>query len=63
MAAQINSVGPSSVSKHCADPSQMNVFDVAQSSISDPSAFESALRTNNIYFLKENGCYHIQIPQ
>jgi hypothetical protein len=63
MEAMINSVGPSSVSKHFADPSQMNVFDVLQSSISDPSAFENALRDNNIYFIKENGCYHIQIPQ
>jgi len=63
MQYKIISEGPTNVSKHCADPSQLNVFDVALSSINNQAAFENTLNAYSISFLKENGCYHIQIPQ
>jgi hypothetical protein len=44
MTAKIIEVGPSKVSLHCADPSKLNVLDIAPSSIVDPAAFLDAIR-------------------
>lgn len=63
MAAHILSIGASRVSRHCSDYNQLNVIDIAKSSIQDIEGFKSRLRNAGIYFLDENGCIHIEIPQ
>lgn len=65
MLAEINRVGPSKVSKHCADPKVMNVFDVSRSKLNGVESFIGALKNANIYFIDEpqNGCVHVEIPQ
>jgi hypothetical protein len=67
MTAKIRAVGPSNVSKHIADPTILNVVDIAPSSLSNKVAFETAgdaeARVNK--FLKPPGdpSYHLEIPQ
>lgn len=66
MIAKIYEVGPSNVSKHCADPSVMNVFDVSRSRLSDVNTFIVALKAagvKNPLDEPDNGCVHIEIPQ
>ena len=65
MIEKIKEVGPSNVSKHCADPSVLNVFDVSRSMLSDVDTFKSALVFRGIYYIDEpkNNCVHIEIPQ
>jgi hypothetical protein len=43
MEAKINALGPGNVSRHCADPSVLNVVDIAPSSIANKQAFETAV--------------------
>lgn len=67
MVAKINELGPSSVSRHCADASVLCVVDIAPSSISDKpkfiAAFERDARVS--YSLKPpaDPAYHLEIPQ
>jgi hypothetical protein len=67
MKAKIVELGPSNVSKHCADPSQLNVVDIAPSSIKDRAAFEKAVEADKrvVGFLKppQDPAYHLPIPQ
>ena len=65
MIAKIYEVGPSKVSKHCADPSVLNVLDVSRKRLSNVDAFIKALRTLKFYVIDEpsNNCVHIEIPQ
>lgn len=63
MESKITDIGASKVSKHCADPSVKNVLDISASSVSDPKKIEEALTNAGIYYLKENGCYHLEIDQ
>ncbi|MCE9108483.1 hypothetical protein, partial [Bacteroides pyogenes] len=63
MESKIRDIGASKVSKHCADPSVKNVLDISASSIDDPKKFEEELTNAGIYYLKENGCYHLEIDQ
>ncbi|HEX8197798.1 MAG TPA: hypothetical protein VF571_16525 [Pyrinomonadaceae bacterium] len=71
MEAKIIAIGPTKVSHHCADPTKMNVVDIAPSSISNKHAFENAVQTalnrKDIirFFAPRNGdpAYHLEIPQ
>jgi hypothetical protein len=71
MEAKINQVGPSNVSRHCADPSHLNVIDISPKSIADPTRFVAALENAKTagrvsrYFSPANGdpAFHVEIPQ
>ena len=69
MLAKIYELGPQSISKHCADPSLVNVFDVAFSSITNKKAFHAALGQNSMvskFFSPYNSndrAFHIEIKQ
>ncbi len=65
MESKINEIGPSSVSKHLADPEVMNTFDVLQSKLTNKINFKSEMEKIEELdkILDENGCYHIQITQ
>ena len=67
MARKIIAIGPTKVSRHASDPTVLNVFDVAPSSITDRVAFEAAVRSDRrvAFFLtppRDPG-YHLEIPQ
>lgn len=71
MESMIVAVGPGSVSRHCADPTALNVIDIAPSSISNPQRFVAALgRAKDAgqvskFFSPANGdpAFHVEIPQ
>lgn len=71
MEAKIIAVGPSHVSRHCADPAKLNVLDISPSSISDKRAFEKAITAKlssgkiSKFLSPSSGdpAYHIEIPQ
>lgn len=70
MTDKINAIGPSKVSRHCADPAVLNVVDIAPSSISGKKAFETAVNravqngSVNKFLLPPNDpAYHLEIPQ
>lgn len=65
MEAKINELGPSTVSKHLANPEVMNTFDVSIRRLSNPADFKSEMqkRTELHQLLDENGAYHIEINQ
>lgn len=65
MEAKINELGPSSVSRHCADPAVTNVFDVSIARLTNPNDFLTEIRgrTEVQTVLNENGAYHIEISQ
>lgn len=65
MEAKINELGPSSVSKHLADPTVMNTFDVSIQRLTNPNDFKTEMqrRTELHKLLDENGAYHIEINQ
>lgn len=66
MTDKINELGPSNVSKHCADFKVVNVVDIPQYSLGkNKEKFKSEaikmLGSTNV--LDENNCYHIVIVQ
>jgi len=67
MTAEIIRLGPTTVSRHAADPKILNVFDVAPSSVTDRPAFEAAVRAEPRvakFLLPPNDPgYHLEIPQ
>ena len=70
MERKINDLGPSNVSRHLADPAQLNVVDIAPSSIpaGKRAAFEQALRKdpNVSKFLgpsDKDPAFHVEIKQ
>jgi hypothetical protein len=70
MVKKINSLGPSNVSKHAADPKKLQVFDIAPSSITNKDAFRRSidsfvgnLISNRIHPGSSEKAYHIEIPQ
>lgn len=71
MKNKILEVGPTNISRHCAETSEynkLNVIDIAQSSIKDKSSFYKELKLAEKKgilkkVLDENGCYHIEIYQ
>jgi hypothetical protein len=70
MVGRINTLGPSNVSRHLADPTRLNVVDIAPSSIplSKRAAFEQALRKDPDIskFLgpsNNDPAFHVEIKQ
>ena len=69
MEQKIREIGPSKVSKHCADPSAINVVDIPFSSVSDKGKFRKALKKYSpdpiSRFLEEgeNKCFHLEIQK
>ncbi len=70
MIAQIYAVGPSKVSKHCADPSKLNAIDIDPKSINHKEVFEEVLEEakkkgiiSNYLKPPLDSAYHIEIPQ
>lgn len=65
MEAKISELGSSTVSKHLANPKELNTFDVAYGRLTDKTKFwnEIKKRTELDDVLVENNCYHIQIKQ
>lgn len=71
MTAKVIEVGPSNVSLHCADPTRTNIVNIAPSSVVDPGAFLSAIKTATAegklsrYFSpgSHDPAFHIEIPQ
>lgn len=71
MQDKINALGPGNVSRHCADPTALNVIDIAPSSIKSPQKFVAALgRARDAarvskFFSPANGdpAFHVEIPQ
>lgn len=70
MKNKILEIGPSRVSRHCADPNVLNVFDVAPSSIAKKAAFEAAVRravengsVSKFLLPPQDPAYHLEIPQ
>ena len=65
MEQKINELGPSTVSKHLANPEILNTFDISYGNLKDRTKFwnEMKKRTELDDMLKENSCYHIQIKQ
>ena len=63
MEAEIKKQGPSKVSKHCADQSKCNVFDIAQSSVTDINKLRKELEAKGCRVLIENHSIHVEYPQ
>lgn len=71
MENKINALGPGNVSRHCADPTTLNVIDIAPSSIASSQDFLDALgRARDAelisrFFSPANGdpAFHVEIPQ
>jgi predicted chitinase len=65
MEQKINQLGPSTVSKHLANPELLNTFDISYDNLTDKTKFwnEMKKRLELDEMLKENKCYHIQIKQ
>ena len=70
MLKEIYRQGPSKVSKHCADFRQLNVIDIAPSSVSNRAAFHHALLNNSKisrvldpWTPSKAPVFHIEIPQ
>jgi hypothetical protein len=67
MEAKINSIGPTKVSHHAADPNVLCVFDVAPSSIAKKAEFEKAVkadrRVKKFIVPPLDPAYHLEIPQ
>ena len=65
MEAKINELGPSTVSRHCADHNVLNVFDISIRRLSNSNNFLTNLqsRAEVSQVLIENGVYHVEIPQ
>mgnify|MGYP000847951415 FL=1 len=63
MEKEIQRQGPSKVSKHCADQSKCNVFDIKQSSVTDPYNLKKELEAKGCRVFIENSSIHVEYPQ
>ena len=69
MKAKIVAIGPSKVSRHCAEGSDLQVIDIGPGSIPDDKqdAWESAIKAEGgvkTYFMPpKDPAYHLEIPQ
>ena len=63
MEKEIQRQGPSKVSKHCADQSKCNVFDIKQSSVTDIYELKKELEAKGCRVLIENHSIHVEYPQ
>jgi len=66
MEAEVDSQGPASVSRHCADPAVVSVVDVGSAVFSATNAplFVGEAQSRVTTFLDErtsNGCYHLEL--
>ena len=70
MEDKINSLGPTTISKHCCNPGEYSIFDVAPSSIPKDKKlkFEGAIKSantsgevNKYFFPPEDPAYHLQV--
>lgn len=64
MTNKINELGPSTVSRHAANPSILNVIDISIRKLANPEEFRRTIEAYpDIRLLNENGVFHIEIPQ
>jgi len=67
MEDKINELGPTNVSRHTADPGEMNVLDIDPNSVSNRAAFEQAVseddRVSTFLMPPRDPAYHLEIPQ
>ncbi len=70
MEKELLQIGPSKVSRHCADPAILNVIDIAPSAIVKKQAFEDAVaaaiakgKVSKFITPPSDPAYHIEIPQ
>ena len=64
MTNKINELGPSTVSRHAANPSILNVIDISIRRLAHPEEFRRAIETYpGIRLLNENDVFHIEISQ
>ena len=64
MTNKINELGPSTVSRHAANPSILNVIDISIRRLAHPEEFRRAIEAYpDIRLLNENEVFHIEIPQ
>jgi len=66
MVSKINELGPSTVSKHCADSTKLCVVDIAPTSITNKTKFIEEVKKDNRVskFLEppDDPAYHLEIP-
>lgn len=70
MKNKIIALGPSRVSRHCADPAVLNVIDISPASIANKTAFEAAVNqavhngsVSRFLLPPQDPAYHLEIPQ
>lgn len=71
MTERIRTLGPGKVSRHCADPSRLNVIDIAPSSLASVERFTAAVAHATArgdvskFFGPQQGdpAFHLEIPQ
>jgi hypothetical protein len=70
MKNKILQIGPSRVSRHCADPAVLNVVDISPGSITNKTAFEAAVNhavqngsVSKFLEPPSDPAYHLEIPQ
>ncbi len=65
MIAKIYELGPTTVSHHCVDPTQLNTLDISKNGLSNINCFLDALKKAGIFYIDEpqNNCIHIEIKQ
>jgi len=66
MEAEIIRQVPRLVSRHCGDQSVLQVIDIGRSSLANPEALETMMRSHGQSISKcldENGACHVEIPQ
>lgn len=65
MVTKINELGPSTVSKHCADPAVLSVVDVGAGAFTaaNKALFSNyiATRVDNAIFEPKNNCFHLEL--
>jgi hypothetical protein len=61
MVAEINTQGPTKVSKHCSDPAIISVVDLSKASVDSSALFKAAAKARASDVLDENGVFHIEL--
>jgi len=70
MIDKINEVEPQNVTRHTADPTKLNVIDIAPSSVTNDKSFHKSIKRNSgisnsftPYDKKVDKAFHVEIPQ
>jgi len=67
MLQKILQIGPKNVSRHCADPTKLNIIDISPSSVMYKSAFINAVkedpRISTFFYPKKDDAFHLEIKQ